>query len=123
MHLQPQPRVSDFVPRISGRNRLKRIDSVLQTSSLFKAMAAPSKINLARAILDRFGHSKSNTYAALSGLSGVLKTTLWYRDYGRPSIQQRGAEQQYLTPQEEKALVNYVLRMSKNGCYRLRDLV
>ena len=78
-------------------------------------MAAPSKIDLARAILDRFGHSKSNTYATISGLSGVPETTLWHRDHGSPSIQQKGAKQQYLTPQEEKALVNYVLRMSKIG--------
>jgi hypothetical protein len=87
----------------------------LYASSQFKAMAATSKLDPATAILDRFGHSKSNTYATLSGLSGVPETTLWHRDHGRPSIQQKGAKQQYLTPQEEKALVNYVLRMSKNG--------
>ncbi len=78
-------------------------------------MAGPSKIDPATAILDRFGHSKSNTYASLSGLSGVPESTLWHRKHGRVSIQQRGANQQYLTPQEEKALVNYLLRMSENG--------
>ena len=78
-------------------------------------MAARSKIDPATAILDRFGHSKSNTYATLSRLNGVPESTLWHRDHGRLSIQQKGAKQQYLTPQEEKALVNYVLRMSKNG--------
>jgi hypothetical protein len=78
-------------------------------------MATPSKIDPSTDILDRFGHSKANTYATLSGLSGVPESTLWHRDHSRPSIQQKGAKQQYLTIQEEKALVNYVLRMSRNG--------
>jgi hypothetical protein len=78
-------------------------------------MAAPSKIDPAIAVLNRFGHSKDNTYATLSGLGGVPKSTLWHRDHGRSSIQQKGAKQQYLTIQEEKALVDYVLRMSRNG--------
>ena len=78
-------------------------------------MATPSKINPATAVLNRFGHSKDNTYATLSGLSRVPESTLWHRDHGCSSIQQKGAKQQYLTIQEEKALVNYVLRMSRNG--------
>ena len=40
---------------------------------------------------------------------------MWHRDHGRVSIQQRAAKQQYLSPQEEKALVSYFLRMSRNG--------
>jgi hypothetical protein len=35
--------------------------------------------------------------------------------HGHVSIQQRAANQQYLTPQEEKALISYLLRMSQNG--------
>jgi hypothetical protein len=74
-------------------------------------------VDAATAILDRFGHpqGKSKTYATLSELSGVPESTLWHRDHGRVSIKQKGAKQQYLTIQEEKALVNYLLRMSKNG--------
>jgi hypothetical protein len=74
-------------------------------------------IDVAIAILDRFGHikGKSNTYAALSKLNGVPESTLWHRAYSRVSIKQKGAKQQYLTIQEEKALVNYLLRISKNG--------
>jgi hypothetical protein len=56
------------------------------------------KIDPATAVLDRFGHSKSNTYAVLSGLSGVPKSTLGHRKHGRVSIQQKGASQQYLSP-------------------------
>ncbi|KAL5328181.1 hypothetical protein ACEPPN_001677 [Leptodophora sp. 'Broadleaf-Isolate-01'] len=71
----------------------------------------------ATVVLDRFGHSKgkSNTYATLSELSGVPESTLWHRDHGRGTIKQRSIKQQYLTAQEEKALVGYILRMAKNG--------
>jgi hypothetical protein len=44
---------------------------------------------------------------ALSELTGVPASTLWHRDHGRDSIQQRAAKQQRLSPQEEKALVSY----------------
>lgn len=67
----------------------------------------------ATAVLERFGHAPENTYAALSELSGVPASTLWHRDHGRISIQQRAATQQ--CPQEEKALVSYLLRMLRNG--------
>jgi hypothetical protein len=56
-------------------------------TSQIKAMVAPSKIDPATAILDRFGHSKSNTYASLSGVSGVPASTLGHRKNGRLSIQ------------------------------------
>jgi hypothetical protein len=90
-------------------------------------MVAPSKIDLATAVLDRFRHSKSNTYASLSGASGVPASTLGHRNNGRMSIQQKAVKQQYLSPQEEKALVTYLLRMAENGfplpVKFLRDLV
>jgi len=69
----------------------------------------------AAAALDRFGHSAENSYGALSNQSGVPLSTLWHRDHGRGSIKQKAASQQYLTPQEEKALVDYLLRMSRKG--------
>jgi hypothetical protein len=77
-------------------------------------MAAAS-LDPAKVVLQRIGHSPENTYAALCELSGVPESTLWHRDHGRDSIQQRAAKQQYLSPQEEKALVSYLLRMSANG--------
>ena len=87
------------------------VDEGCLFTTVFKAMATPSKIDLATAVLDRFDHSNDKSYTTLSG----LRSTLWHRDHGRPSVQQKGAKQQYLTIQEEKALVNYVLQMSKNG--------
>jgi hypothetical protein len=39
----------------------------------------------------------------------------WYRAHGRPSKEEKAKRQQYLTPSEEKALVEYLLRMSNNG--------
>ncbi|KAF2174363.1 hypothetical protein K469DRAFT_487400, partial [Zopfia rhizophila CBS 207.26] len=38
-----------------------------------------------------------------------------YRAHGRPSRQEKAKRQQYLTPSEENALVEYLLRMSNNG--------
>jgi DDE superfamily endonuclease len=58
---------------------------------------------------------KPQTYAALSEEGNVPLTTVWYRVHGRPSIDQKAVKQQYLTPQEEKALAEYLLRMSNNG--------
>lgn len=74
-----------------------------------------SQVDAATAVLDRFGYSPENTYTALFELSGVPASTLWHPDHGRLSIQQRAAKQQYLSPQEEKAFMSYLLRMSRNG--------
>jgi hypothetical protein len=59
--------------------------------------------------------TKPKTYVALSECSKVPPSTLWHRAHGRPSRQEKATGQQYLTPSEEKALVNYVLRMSDYG--------
>jgi hypothetical protein len=40
---------------------------------------------------------------------------LWRRANNKPSIAYKAANQQYLTQQEEQALVEYVLRLSDNG--------
>jgi hypothetical protein len=40
---------------------------------------------------------------------------LWRRANNKPSIADKAANQQHLTPQEEQALVAYVLRLSDNG--------
>jgi hypothetical protein len=40
---------------------------------------------------------------------------LWRRANEKPSIVYKATNQQYLTPQEEQALVEYVLRLADNG--------
>jgi hypothetical protein len=74
------------------------------------------------------------TYSALSELASVPVSTLRNRAHERQSKREKTVEerkdsrrekrqskrekavkQQYLTPQEEKALVNHTLRMSRNG--------
>lgn len=67
----------------------------------------------ATAALDRFGHSEY-TYREISNFCGLPASTLCHRKNGRMSIQQRATNQQYLSPQEEKALLTYLLRMAKN---------
>ena len=55
------------------------------------------------------------TWAALSEVSGVPLTTLYYRAHKRQSIQEKAQGQQYLAPEEEKALVTFLLLMSDLG--------
>jgi hypothetical protein len=45
-------------------------------------------------------------------LSYMPASTLWRRANGKPSKRDKAANQQYLTPQEERALVAHVLRMA-----------
>ena len=84
-------------------------------SARSKALWRPQDRDPAKVILERIRYSPENTYAALCELSGVPATTMWHRDYGQMSIPERAAMQQRLSPQEEKALVSYLLRMSANG--------
>ena len=55
------------------------------------------------------------TYAALAELTNVPLSTLHHRDRGRPSKQQSAQRRQYLTPEGEKALVNFLMLMSHLG--------
>ncbi len=96
----------------------RRIDTCVRKSvpaHHSKPMTTTTDNDPAPAALDRFGHSAENSYGAISDRSGIPLSTLWHRDHGRVSIKQRAANQQYLTPEEEKALVDYLLRMSRNG--------
>ena len=45
----------------------------------------------------------------------VPASTRWHRAHGRQTRRQRAVQQQLLTPQQEKALVNHLLRLSRNG--------
>jgi len=53
--------------------------------------------------------------AALSESSHVPASTLWHRKHGRPSKGDAAAQKQYLTPSEEKALADYILRWAERG--------
>ena len=49
-------------------------------------MTSERELDAATVALDRFGHSKQNTYAVLAGMTGAGASTIWYRECGRPSI-------------------------------------
>lgn len=55
------------------------------------------------------------TWAALSNYGGVPLATLYHRGRGRRSRMEQARSQQYLTPEEEKAIVRFLLLMSDLG--------
>jgi hypothetical protein len=62
------------------------------------------------AVLARMRSSPNpKTYAERSKLTEVPISTLWHHEYGRLSQKDAAAKRQYLTPSEEKALVDYIL--------------
>jgi hypothetical protein len=67
------------------------------------------------ALSEGLGPNEPTTYKALSDRHKVSRTTLWNRAHGQPSIDAKTVSQQYLTPAEEKALANHVIRMAKTG--------
>jgi hypothetical protein len=58
---------------------------------------------------------RHTSYAIQSRSTGIPASTLWRRANNKPSIADKAANQQYLTPPEEQALVEYVLRLANNG--------
>ena len=55
------------------------------------------------------------SYRALAKRSGVSHTTLNHRKLGRESKETKAQRQQYLTLEEEKAIVKFLLLMSNLG--------
>jgi hypothetical protein len=55
------------------------------------------------------------SFRALADHSGVPHATLHRRSHGGPSSEQKGEDQQYLTPWEEEALVKFILQMANFG--------
>jgi len=55
------------------------------------------------------------TYAALAEQGDVPLSTLHHRARGRPSKETKAQRQQYLTPEEEKAVIRFFLLMSTLG--------
>jgi hypothetical protein len=57
------------------------------------------------------------------GSSPLPYTTQWHRDHGRGTRRDKAIKQQLLTPREEQAIVDFVLRADRNGFpARVKDL-
>jgi hypothetical protein len=68
-----------------------------------------------QALAQDFPADLKKTYAAIADRTEVPLTTLYHRDHGRRSREEHAQSQQYLTPEEEKAMVRFLLRMSGLG--------
>jgi hypothetical protein len=55
------------------------------------------------------------SYRALADHGNVPYTTLYHRDRGRPSVEDKARGQQYLRPYKEEVIVKYLLKMSNLG--------
>ena len=70
----------------------------------------------AEAVLARWrGFPEPKTYAELSKLTNVPNSTLWHHEQGRLSKKDAAAKKQYLSPSEEKILVDHILRAAERG--------
>lgn len=50
-------------------------------------------------------------------------STQWHRDHGRQSRRDKAIKQQLLTPREEQAIVDFILRADRDGYpARVKDL-
>jgi hypothetical protein len=67
---------------------------------------------LTTVLAGRRNSSEHETYAAEAKSSDLPLSTYWHRVHGKPSRQDTAAKRQYLTASEEKALVDYVLRLA-----------
>lgn len=59
-----------------------------------------------------------HTYRALADYHDVAHSTLYDRAHGQRSQEEKACGQQYLTPCEEKAIVNFILQVAnlENVC-------
>jgi hypothetical protein len=58
-----------------------------------------------------FGVPRS--YRVIADHTGVPHSTLHHRAHGRRSIEEKAESQRYLTPFEEKAVVDFILQMAE----------
>ncbi len=63
----------------------------------------------------RRGVKKLDTIAVEALPTETPASTRWHRSHGRPSRAQKAISQQYLTPEEEVELRDYLLRSHRNG--------
>jgi hypothetical protein len=55
------------------------------------------------------------TWAARAEARGLPLSTYYHQEHGRPSIKEKARGQQYLTVEEEKALIAFLSLMSSFG--------
>ena len=68
-----------------------------------------------QALAERVPHGVRNTYRDLADHHGVAHSTLNDRAHGQRSKEEKAQSQQFLTPCEENAVVNFVLHMARFG--------
>lgn len=68
-----------------------------------------------QALAQGIPHGVRNTYRALAEHHNVARSTLHDRAHGKRSKEEKAQSQQYLTPCEEKAIVNFLLQMAEFG--------
>jgi hypothetical protein len=103
-------------PHLSPRLGSFALASFLPTVPFPSPSPSPQQANMDRAsqvLAQGTPPGVRNTYRALAEHSGVARSTLYYRALGRRSKEQKAQSQQYLTPCEEKAVVNFLLQMAE----------
>lgn len=68
-----------------------------------------------QALAQGLPHGVRNTYRALAEHHDVARSTLYDRAHGQRSKEEKAQSQQYLTPCEEKAIVNFLLSIAEFG--------
>jgi hypothetical protein len=68
-----------------------------------------------QALVQGIPHGVRKTYRALAEHHDVARSTIYDRAHGQRSKEEKAQSQQYLTPCEEKAIVNFLLLMAEFG--------
>jgi hypothetical protein len=95
---------------LAGCAKNNGIPQALHVPSTLSWLLLPQFIPQRESIMD-----SAYTYAALSAYSGVPRSTLSHRARGRASKEDKAKSQQYLTPIEERALVQHLMKEADSG--------
>ncbi|KAM0714640.1 hypothetical protein Q7P37_009938 [Cladosporium fusiforme] len=80
-------------------------------------------VNLEMPAVSRKQHERDASHEHDEMASELPPSTRWHRAHGRKSRKERVVDQQLLTPREEQAIVDFVLRADRNGYpARVKDL-
>lgn len=107
-----EPSVDDHVPRAAGCAPLLLL---LAVSRILTVITIVPMDRASQVLAQSLPTDVPKTWAALSERGGVPLTTLYYRAHRRQSMQEKAQGQQYLAPEEEKALITFLLLMSDLG--------